>query len=96
MGAKQILVTKGSSGIELYDAKQNICKSPALAPYIKDRVGAGDAVLSITAPLAYLNAPVEIIGFFGNLVGAWAVTFVGNEQSLNKGNLIRQITSILQ
>jgi rfaE bifunctional protein nucleotidyltransferase chain/domain len=96
MGAKQILVTKGASGIELYDAEQNICKSPALAPYIKDRVGAGDAVLSVTAPLAYLNAPAEIISFFGNLVGAWAVTFVGNEKSITKGNLIRQITSILQ
>jgi cytidyltransferase-like protein len=95
-GAKQILVTKGSEGIEIYSQNKALQKAPALAPFVKDRVGAGDALLSITSLLTSIGAPEDIIALYGNIVGAWAVSFIGNEKSLDKGSVSRQITSILK
>ena len=37
---------------------------------VKDRVGAGDAVLAVTAILRKLDAPWDIVGFLGNVAGA--------------------------
>ncbi len=56
-----------------------------------DTVGAGDAFLSITSPLAYLGSPPEIIGFVGNAAGAIACNYVGNKESLNKDKLYKFI-----
>jgi cytidyltransferase-like protein len=95
-GAKQILVTKGSEGIDIYSQNKVLQKAPALAPFVKDRVGAGDALLSITSLLGSLGAPEDIIALYGNIVGAWAVSFIGNEKSLDRGSLSRQITSMLK
>lgn len=92
----KILITKGSSGLTIYDAGGNEQHSPALAAHVKDRVGAGDAVLCITAMLSALNAPNEIIGFYGALVGAWAVSFTGNEKNLRKLDLVKYATAILK
>lgn len=94
--AKEVLVTLGSDGLDLYTQDAGISHAPALAPFVRDRVGAGDALLSITALLSAVQAPPELIGFLGNLVGAWAVSFVGNEQTLDRGTLARQVNSTLK
>jgi sugar/nucleoside kinase (ribokinase family) len=60
-----------------------------------DRVGAGDVVLTITSLLAASKAPPEIIGFYGNICGAWAVSFIGNEKSLDLGTINRYANSLL-
>ncbi len=91
----QIVVTRGGDGMDIFSKNEKFCHSPALAPFVRDRVGAGDVVLAITSLLAALKAPSEIIGFYGNICGAWAVSYNGNEKTLDKGTLVRQITSIL-
>ena len=94
--ATNILITRGSEGIAFYPSGNLVHKAPALAPFVKDRVGAGDALLSITSLLVSIGAPTEIVTFYGNLVGAWAVSFIGNEKSLEKGILRRQATSLIK
>lgn len=96
LGAQAVLVTQGGSGTYLYLNDGEAHPAPALAPFVKDRVGAGDALLTVTSLLMYLGAPAPLIGFLGNLVGAWAVSFLGNEQTLDLGTLKRQATSILK
>ena len=96
LGAWGSLVTLGGDGLDLYTQDAGISHAPALAPFVRDRVGAGDALLSITALLAAVQAPPDLIGFLGNLVGAWAVSFVGNEQTLDRGTLARQVNSTLK
>jgi rfaE bifunctional protein nucleotidyltransferase chain/domain len=96
LGAAGILVTLGGSGLDLYSQDGSISHAPALAPFVTDRVGAGDAVLTITALLSAVGAPPVLIGFLGNLVGAWAVSFLGNEQSLDRGTLSKAILSTLK
>ncbi len=46
---------------------------PAFAGNVVDTVGAGDAFLSITAPLVAAGAPAHQVGFVGNVVGALKV-----------------------
>ena len=96
LNAKSILITKGSEGIELFTIDSGSVKAPAFAPFVKDRVGAGDALLSVTSLLLAVGAPPEIVSFYANVVGAWSVTFVGNSKTLNRGELIKQIKSILK
>ena len=96
LGAWGSLVTLGGDGLDLYIRDAGVSHSPALAPFVRDRVGAGDALLSVTALLAAVKAPPELIGFLGNLVGAWAVSFIGNEQTLDRATLMRQVTSTLK
>ena len=96
LGAAGILVTLGGAGLDLYSQDGSICHAPALAPFVTDRVGAGDAVLTVTALLSAVGAPPVLIGFLGNLVGAWAVSFLGNEQSLDRATLSKAILSTLK
>ena len=94
--SRSLLVTQGGAGIDLYLADGQVEHSPALAPFVLDRVGAGDAVLAATALLSCIDAPPPVVAFIGNLVGAWAVSFLGNERALQLGDLKRQITATLK
>ena len=96
LGATGILVTLGGSGLDLYSQDGSISRAPALAPFVTDRVGAGDAVLTITALLSAVGAPRALIGFLGTLAGAWAVSFLGNEQTLDRATLSKAVLSTLK
>jgi rfaE bifunctional protein nucleotidyltransferase chain/domain len=94
-GAENILVTKGGGGLDIFTVGKSLHHSPALAPFVKDRVGAGDAVLTITSLLAAVRAPRDIVGLLGNICGAWAVSFLGNEKNLDSGDLARHVKALL-
>ena len=56
---------------------------PAFAGQIIDRVGSGDAFLSVTAPCMAKNTPLEVVGFVGNVAGArlsprWPTALLSN------------------
>ena len=55
-----------------------IVEFPALAEKVVDTMGAGDAFLGITAPLACIGAPPDIIAFVGSVASAIEVGMVGN------------------
>ena len=82
----------------MYSCKREeaIYTVPAFTTNVVDRVGAGDAVLAITSLFAYLNAPAELIGFVGNVVGAEAVNIMGNKQCIEKMPLIKHISHLLK
>jgi sugar/nucleoside kinase (ribokinase family) len=61
-----------------------------------DRVGAGDAFLSVAALCAAQGAPMDVVGFIGNAVGAQAVATVGNRNAVDRGVLLRHIESLLK
>lgn len=96
LSAQCLLVTQGADGVDLYLRDAVVEHAPALAPFVMDRVGAGDAVLSVTSLLTAVGAPAPVVAFVANMVGAWSVSFLGNERTLNLGELKRQITSTLK
>jgi rfaE bifunctional protein nucleotidyltransferase chain/domain len=92
----QLLVTVGKDGILGHSVKDGFVRIPALATHVVDRVGAGDAVLSVASLLAAQQVPLEVMAFVGNLAGAEAVSIMGNERALDKVSLFKHIESLLK
>ena len=95
LSCKNIICTMGKYGT-LAARNDSISHTPAIAPKVVDRVGAGDAVLSITSLLSCINAPLDIVGFLGNAAGAEAVATIGNQSTLEKKPFIKHIESLLK
>jgi len=93
--ADKIQITLGQEGSIWYE-KNKVCKAPAFARSVKDSVGAGDAVLSVTTLCAYMNTTPEVASFIGNCVGALAVEIIGNAHPVYKKDLVRFIQHFLK
>ena len=89
-------VTLGENGSLHFDAESGFYSAPAFAARVVDRVGAGDAVMAISAPLVACGAPWDIVGLISNVVGAEMVSTVGNRNKLTKSSIANQIKSLLK
>lgn len=96
LGARLFVVTHGRRGCLVRDADGEIIEVPAFASRVVDRVGAGDAFLSVAALAAAQGVAPEIIGFLGNVAGAEAVEIVGNDKYIDKLKLKKDIVSLLK
>ena len=92
----QIVATCGKDGNVCYSEGEGFVEVPAFAHQVVDRIGAGDAVLSLTALCVAQQAPMEVVGFIGNVVGAQAVATVGHRRSIERVPLFRHIESLLK
>ncbi|PCI94743.1 MAG: cytidyltransferase [Flavobacteriales bacterium] len=90
-----IQITLGAKGSIIYKDNKFIT-IPAFADSIKDSVGAGDAVLSLTSLCSYLNIPSDITGFIGNCTGSLAVKILGNEKPVYKKDLAKFISHFIK
>ena len=93
---KNVVVTSGVSGSYACRQGENINTSPAVATSVKDRVGAGDAVLAVTSLFVSQGAPTELVGFIGNVVGAEAVNIMGNKSFIEKVPLMKHIVHLMK
>lgn len=89
-------VTIGVAGSIHHHDGGKFTQAPALAPKVVDRVGAGDAVLAITAVLAAVKTPWEILAMIGNAAGARMVSDLGNRVSLSKSGLSKQLVALMK
>lgn len=92
----RFVVTRGKQGCLCYGAQEGFFSVPAFAGQVIDRIGAGDAFLSITALGAAQKAPLEILGFIGNVVGAQAVATVGNRKPVERAAVFKHVESLLK
>lgn len=92
----RIVVTRGKHGCLCYSEKEGFCDVPAFATQIVDRVGAGDAFLSITAPCVKQEVPIEVVGVIGNAFGAQAVATVGHRTSIQRIPLLKHLESLMK
>lgn len=92
----QVVATCGKNGCVCYSDAEGFFEVPAFANQVVDRIGAGDAFLSLTALCAAQKAPMEVLGFIGNTVGAEAVAIVGNRQPIEREPLFQHIESLLK
>jgi sugar/nucleoside kinase (ribokinase family) len=91
-----VMVTRGNKGTLLYRQNVGFIESPALAAKVVDRIGAGDAVLALTAALVAAGVPDDVVGFVANVVGAEAVQIICNRTSIERIPLIKHIDSLLK
>lgn len=93
---KKIVITRGHNGATTYEEKKGFSHIPVFSKEIVDRVGAGDAFLSVTSPVVKMGFPLELVGFIGNAVGALAVLIVGNRNPVDPVKLFKFITTLLK
>lgn len=96
MGCRALMVTRGSNGTLFYAPDQGFTETPALASKVVDRVGAGDAVLALTSLCVARGVPADVVGFVANMVGAEAVSSVGNSRPIERVRFLRSIDSVLK
>ena len=93
--ASRMIVTRGNRGCLCYDAKDGFVNVPAVSVKVVDRVGSGDALLSLAAPAVAMGLPMELVGFIGNVAGAEACAIMGHRTSIEPTSFFRHITSLL-
>jgi len=87
LSCSNFVVTRGKRGSLIRCKSGQHIEVPAFARKIVDRIGAGDAFLSVTSMAARLDAPPELLCFIGNVVGALAVEILGNQKSIDKASV---------
>ncbi|MBI5572143.1 MAG: adenylyltransferase/cytidyltransferase family protein [Desulfomonile tiedjei] len=95
-GTDLFVVTRGRNGCVVSDAEGQFVAVPSFAQNVVDRVGAGDAFLSVTALAAAQGVNQEVLGFIGNAAGGLAVGTIGNLKPVDKRNLQKYVTSLMK
>ena len=97
LNAGFISVTQGSSGLHTYAVDENLSfKVPALSSNVVDRVGAGDAFLSLASIFLGSGINTEISVFIGATAAAIDVQIIGNQNTVNNIDLIKYISALLK
>lgn len=96
LNCPKVMMTQGSAGTLFHTAPAGFHRVPAFATKVVDRVGAGDAVLCLTALAVAMGASAEVVPFIGNVVGAEAVTILGNQRSIERIPMYRHVECLLK
>lgn len=96
LACERMMVTRGKHGTLAYAAAEGFSEGPAFTQHVVDRMGAGDAVLSLTSLCVAQGMPMEVVGFIGNVVGAQAVGTLGHKTSIERAPLFKHIESLLK
>ena len=97
LNIKQIVVTRGRNGSVHFSRKKNkFIYCPAFASKVVDKVGAGDAMLSIMSILISAGLEVQMSMFFGALAAAQNVETINNSEKINKTKLLKYAIHMLQ
>jgi len=97
VGAKYFAVTRGTKGVVMYDeCSQNFNNVPALSSRVLDRIGAGDAYLSLSALCLAKGLAAEVANFVGSVAAAIDVQIVCNRKPVYKIELKKYVTTLLK
>ena len=94
---KNLIVTQGSSGSVLYnkkDKKFNSCE--AYAKTSVDKIGAGDAMLSMIALCLKSKFNGELALLAASLAAAHSVETIGNKEAIYKTQILKTLDNILK
>ena len=95
LGAAAISVTRGHLGVLVCGEDGIRWEVPVFSRAVVDRMGAGDAYLSVTAPCVASGMPMDAVGLLGSAVGALAVRIVGNRSAIEPAALTRFVKTLL-
>lgn len=93
---QHMIITKGPHGSIVFSKGSGYVEVPALTDRIVDRVGAGDALFSITAPLFTTSLDPEAVAFVGNVAAALKLQTIGHRSSLDFSEMTKFITRLLK
>ena len=94
---KDLVVTRGKNGAIIYNKKFN--KFGSCGAFVKtalDKVGAGDAMLSIISLCLKNNFTRELSLLMGSLAGAQSTEIFGNKETVSKNKMLKALQHILK
>ena len=96
LNIKYLAVTRGSEGAILYYNRKNLFyNTVAYADTVIDKVGAGDAMLSILSLCLFKKIDIDLSLLIASFCAVQSVKTIGNKSSLNKLNLLKDIFHFL-
>lgn len=96
MQCKSLACTRGTWGMHLYSNNKLPFHIPALSTRVRDRVGAGDNLLAISALALAGGVPLEIAGFLGSVAAALNVQIEGNKRAVDSVTLKNYMKLLLK
>lgn len=97
LGAKGFAVTRGTKGVVFFDSeKESFNRVPALSSRVIDRIGAGDAFLSLASLCMAGGLGSEVASFVGSVAAAMDVQIVCNREPIDPVNLKKYVSTLLK
>jgi rfaE bifunctional protein kinase chain/domain/rfaE bifunctional protein nucleotidyltransferase chain/domain len=94
---KYLAVTRGTKGVMMHDRGRKVFhKVPALSTKVVDRVGAGDAFLSLAGLCVAKGLDPEVAAFVGSVAAAIDVQIVCNREPVNPIDLNKYVATLLK
>lgn len=87
-------LTRGAKGAMAVE-KDELLLCPAFTLKVKDTIGAGDAFFALASLSVAVGASAEVGMFLGNIAGALASNIVGNKESVEKVNVLKYASTLL-
>jgi sugar/nucleoside kinase (ribokinase family) len=97
MNCRKWLITHGRFGSDWFhhQTELRVGRAPALAQGGIDTMGAGDAVMAVTAPLIAAGLDLSSAALVGNIVGAIKVSILGHRRHVERNEIIRTVEALL-
>ncbi len=97
VGCEAIAVTRGVKGLVLHDRRRGEhIRVPALSTRVVDRIGAGDAFLSLAALGLAGGLSGQVAAFVGSAAAALDVQIVCNREPVSSVKLFKYVTTLLK
>ncbi|WP_427500938.1 PfkB family carbohydrate kinase [Methylomonas sp. MED-D] len=96
LAASHIAITRGTKGALLLDQAKTQYKIPALSSKVVDRIGAGDAFLSVAGLCLGAGLAPDAALFAGSAAAALDVQIVCNREPVRAVALFKYITTLLK
>jgi hypothetical protein len=94
-GNPKLLITHGKQGSYWYNGPSTCGHSEALSAGGIDTIGAGDAVLAVTAPLVAAGLDMESVALVGNVVGALKIGIVGHRRHVGRKEIMDKLEEVI-
>ena len=97
LGVKGLAVTRGTKGVHFFDSPKDAHHTvPALSSRVIDRVGAGDAFLSLASLCMAGGLDSTVANFVGSVAAAMDVQIVCNRVPIDPVNLKKYVSTLLK
>ena len=91
-----LIITVGDGGSICINKEGEINLTPAFATKVVDVIGAGDAFFSLSSLCFASKMPMDLVSFFGNVIGALSVQIVGNKRAVECYEIKEFIHAVLE
>jgi len=97
LGVEGFAVTRGTKGVVFFDsANDAFNRVPALSSRVIDRIGAGDAFLSLASLCMAGGLDSRVANFVGSVAAAMDVQIVCNREPIDPVNLKKYVSTLLK